>query len=177
MYAAHFAAALAVKGQAPKAPSWALLVGAFLPDFAWVALGLAGVEPSQGPVFFDDWSHSLAMIVVWATLFAVCFWRLGMAVMLPVWLSVLSHFVLDLPIHPKNLALFPHSSAHLGWNSWNYGLSRSWLGATHYWWIELAALAVLIVLYVRGARRAQFAMNLILASCTLVIGLHLMALL
>jgi hypothetical protein len=175
MYAAHFAAALAVKGQAPKAPAWALLAGVFLPDFAWVALGLAGVEPSQGPAFFDDWSHSLAMIVVWATLFAAFFWR--SAVVLPVWLSVLSHFVLDLPIHPKTIALFPHSSVHLGWNSWNYGLSRSWLGATHYWWIELAFLVLLLGIYVQGALRARLAGNLILASCMLVLGLHLMALL
>lgn len=96
--------------------------------------------------------------------------------MVPVWISVLSHLVLDLPIHPKPIALFPHSSVHVGWNSWNFGLSRGWLGATHYWWIELAALIVLIGIYVRGARRS-FAMNLILASCLIVVGLHLMALL
>ena len=176
MYAAHFAAGLAVKGQAPKAPTWALLLGAFLPDVVWVVLGLAGVEPSQGPAFFDDWSHSLAMVLVCAILFALLFWRQGMAVMCPVWVGVLSHFMLDLPIHPKNLAFFPHSSAHLGWNSWKFGLSRSWLGATHYWWIELAALIVLSLVYIQGALRARFAGNLIAASCTLVIGLHLMAL-
>lgn len=34
--------------------------GGFLPHFAWVAFGLSGIEPSQGPAFFDDWSHSLA---------------------------------------------------------------------------------------------------------------------
>jgi hypothetical protein len=177
MYAAHFAAGLAIKGQASKAPTWALLVGAFLPDFAWVAFGLVGAEPSQGPQFFDDWSHSLLMVIVWATLFAVCFWRKGLAVMFPVWLAVLSHFVLDLPIHPKNIALFPHSSVHLGWNSWSYGLSPSWLGATHYWWIELSALIVLLLIYIRGAQRARFAMNLTIASCTFVVGLHLMGLL
>jgi hypothetical protein len=177
MYAAHFAAGLAIKGQAPKAPAWALLLGAFLPDFVWVALGLAGVEPSQGPAFFDDWSHSLLMVILWATIFAGCFWRRGLAVILPVWMAVLSHFVLDLPIHPKNIALFPYSSVHLGWNSWNYGLSKSWLGATHYWWIELSALIVLLLMYIHGAQRARFAMNLIIASCTLVVGLHLMALL
>lgn len=152
------------------------MVGAFLPDFVWVALGLAGVEPSQGPAFFDDWSHSLAMTIFWATVFAICFWRRRLAVMLPVWISVLSHFVLDLPIHPKNLALFPHSSLHVGWNSWSFGLSRWWLGATHYWWIELAALSVLMAVYVQGARRAQFATNLLLATCVLAFGIHLMAL-
>jgi hypothetical protein len=66
MYAAHFAAGLAIKSYAPKAPTWALLVGAFLPDFFWVAFGLAGIEPSQGTAFFDDWSHSLAMVILWA---------------------------------------------------------------------------------------------------------------
>jgi hypothetical protein len=177
MYAAHFAAALAVKGQAPKAPAWALLVGAFLPDVAWVAFGLMGIEPSQGPAFFDDWSHSLAMVMVWASLFAAVFWRQGLAVMLPVWLAVLSHFALDLPIHPKNIALYPHSSVHLGWNSWNYGLSKSWLGATHYWWIELAFLIILMMVYLQGAMRAQFAGHLICASCILVLGLHLLGLL
>jgi hypothetical protein len=176
MYAAHFAAALAVKGQAPKAPAWALLAGAFLPDVAWVALGLAGIEPSQGPAFFDDWSHSLAMVIVWASLFVALFWRRGLAVMLPVWLAVLSHFVLDLPIHPKKIALYPHSSLHMGWSSWNYGLSKSWLGATHYWWIQLAVLLALMLVYVQGARRAQFATNLILASCVLMLGLHVLTL-
>ena len=69
MYAAHFAAALAIKGQVPKAPTWSLVVAAFIPDFFWVGLGLAGVEPSQGPAFFDDWSHSLAMVILFGILF------------------------------------------------------------------------------------------------------------
>jgi hypothetical protein len=49
MYAAHFAAGLAIKSRAPQAPTWALLIGAFLPDFIWIAFGLARIEPSQGP--------------------------------------------------------------------------------------------------------------------------------
>jgi hypothetical protein len=177
MYAAHFAAALALKGQAPKAPAWALLAGAFLPDFAWVAFGLMGIEPSQGPAFFDDWSHSLVMVAAWASVFAVVFWRQGIAVVLPVWLAVLSYFALDLPIHPKKIALYPHSSVHLGWNSWAYGLSKSWLGATHYWWIELAFLIILTMVYVHGALRSRSVVNLICASCILVVGLHLLGLL
>lgn len=176
MYAAHFAAGLAIKSNFPKASAWPLLLGAFLPDFLWVAFGLAGVEPSQGPRFFDDWSHSLAMVVFWATLLAVCFWRKGWAVMVPAWLAVVSHFFLDLPIHPKQIALFPHSSVHLGWNSWEFGLTRSWLGITRYWWIELAALFALSASYVVGARRNQFPMNLVAASCITVVGLHLMGL-
>jgi len=131
MYAAHFAAGLAIKSQAPKAPTWALLVGAFLPDFFWIAFGLAGIEPSQGPAFFDDWSHSLAMVLLWAFLFSLPFWRRGLAVVVPVWLAVFSHFLLDLPIHPKNLALYPHSSIHLGWGLWR-------IGPRNYWWVQCA---------------------------------------
>jgi hypothetical protein len=176
VYAAHFAAGLAIKSNAPKASAWALLFGAFLPDFVWIAMGRAGVEPSQGPNFFDDWSHSLAMIVLWATLFAVCFWRKGWAVMAPIWLAVISHFLLDLPIHPKNIALFPYSRARLGWNLWEFGLARSWLGITHYWWIELAVLLGLCAVYVAGAWRNRFPKSLVAASCVAVLGLHLMGL-
>jgi hypothetical protein len=167
MYAAHFAAGLAIKSYAPKAPSWALLVGAFLPDFFWVAFGLAGVEPSQGPGFFDDWSHSLAMVLLWAALFSLPFWRRGLAVIFPVWLAVFSHFLLDLPIHPKNLALYPHSSIHLGWGLWG-------IGRRNYWWVQLGVLVVLTLVYAQGARKLRFASNLILASCILVLGLHIM---
>lgn len=176
MYAAHFAAGLAIKGNAPKASAWALLMGVFLPDFVWVAMGLAGVEPSQGPRFFDDWSHSLAMVIVWATLFALCFWGKGWEVMVPVWLAVVSHFFLDLPIHPKKLALFPHSSAHLGWNSWDFGQTKYWLGITKYWWIQLLVLLVLTATYILGMKRNGFPKNLVAASALLVVGLHLMSL-
>ena len=167
MYAAHFAAGLAIKSYAPKAPTWALLTGAFLPDFFWVAFGLAGIEPSQGPGFFDDWSHSLAMVVVYATLFALAFWEKGWPIVFPVWLAVFSHFLLDLPIHPKNLALYPYSSIHLGWGLWR-------IGPRNYWWVQLCVLVVLTLVYAQGARKLRFANNLILATCILLLGLHIM---
>jgi hypothetical protein len=177
MYAAHFAAGLALKGQAPKTPAWVLLAGVFLPDFVWVALGLAGVEPSQGPAFFDDWSHSLAMITMYGIVFAALFWREGMRIMFAAWLAVFSHFLLDLPIHPKNIALFPHSVTHLRWGLWNFGQTPYWFGATKYWWTELVVLTPLCLIYAQGARKANFSVNLIVASCILVLGIHLMALL
>jgi|SRR5579872_1861195 len=167
MYAAHFAAALAIKSRVPKAPTWALVTGAFVPDFFWVAFGLAGIEPSQGPAFFDDWSHSLAMVILWATLFALAFWRKGVAVFWAVWVAVFSHFVLDLPIHPKNLALYPHSRLHLGWNLWR-------IGPRNYWYVQALVVVVLTLVYVQGARKLRFASNLIAASVILLLGLHVM---
>jgi hypothetical protein len=167
MYAAHFAAALAIKRHAPKAPAWALLVGAFLPDFFWVGFGVAGIEPSQGPAFFDDWSHSLAIVLLWASLFSLFFLRRGLPVVFPIGLAVLSHFLLDLPIHPKNLALDPHSSLHLGWGLWR-------IGPRNYWWVQPGVVIVLTLIYVQGARKLHFASHLILATCILLLGLHLM---
>jgi len=95
--------------------------------------------------------------------------------MAAIWLAVFSHFLLDLPIHPKNLALYPHSSAHLGWNSWDWGLTSFWF-ATKYWWVQFAVLVVLAFIYARGAHRARLPVNLIWASCVLLIGLHFMTL-
>jgi hypothetical protein len=167
MYAAHFAAALVIKTRAPEAPTWALMAGAFLPDFIWVALGLAGVEPSQGPAFFDDWSHSLVMVALYATLFALVFGRRGLSVMAPLWLAVLSHFLLDLPIHPKDLALYPHSAVHLGWGLWR-------IGPRNYWDVQLVVVILLALAYAQSARKLRCATNLVLASCILLLGLHLM---
>ena len=54
MYAAHFAAALAVKGPrvSAEAPAWALPTAAFVPDLAWIALARLGVEPELPPSNF-----------------------------------------------------------------------------------------------------------------------------
>lgn len=178
MYTAHFAAALAVKARAPEAPAWALITAAFVPDFLWVVLAVAGVEPTQPPLgFFDDWSHSAVMIVVWASLFAALFWRMGRSVSLPVWITGLTHIPLDFLIHPKRLALYPHSSIHLGWDLWDWGQEKGWLGANQYWWVELAVIVVCAAVYVQGARKYRFAPNLIAASCVALAALHLMAIL
>jgi hypothetical protein len=172
MYAAHFAAGLAVKGGAPRAPMWAVMTAAFLPDFVWIVLAGLGVEPTV-PRFFDDWSHSLAMIVVWSALFAAWFWR-ERAIAIAVFVAGMSHFVLDFLIHPARLALYPHSRVHLGWELWYFSTTRSWLGATRYWWVEMCAVVVLLALFVVLARRNRMEMNLVAASCVLVVGLHLM---
>src|ERR1700759_4356759 len=109
MTAAHFAVALAIKSRVPRAPTAALVCGAFLPDFIWIILATAGIEPAAREIFFDDWSHSLLSVIVYATLFALLFWKRGRVVSLAMWLAVCSHYFLDLPVHPKPLALYPHS--------------------------------------------------------------------
>jgi hypothetical protein len=174
MFAAHLAAGLAIKAQVPKAPALALLTGAFVPDLVWIGLATVGVERTDRAVFFDDWSHSLVMVVVWGIVFALPFLRLGAGVAAAVWAAVFSHFLLDLPFHPKDLALYPYSNVHLGWNLWDIGADKSLLGATNFWWAQLVVLLVLLAAYALAARARAFPANLIGASCVTVVGLHLL---
>lgn len=177
MYPAHFAAGLAVKGSVPRAPAWALLTAAFVPDFIWILLSRAGIEPELPPRgFFDDWSHSLVMIVLWATVFAFVFWRRGRLVVFAVWIAGLSHVPLDFLIHPKQLGLFPHSRIRLGWELWEWGQRKSRYGPSYYWWIEAAAIVVLLAWYAWFSRKSSIRPALVTASCLLVAGLHLLSL-
>jgi hypothetical protein len=167
VYAAHLAAGMAIKSRVPQAPTWALLTAAFVPDLLWIPLARLGVEPTARAVFFDDWSHSLATTVLWATLFAAVFWRRGAAVAGALWLAVASHFLLDLPIHPKPLALYPHSAVHLGLGLGNVERST-------YWWVQLAVMAALSLIYVHGALRNRVPTRLIAAVCLILVSLHLL---
>ena len=168
MYAAHFATGLALKSYVPKSPTWAVLAGAFLPDLLWIALARVGVEPTAREIFFDDWSHSFFTIVLWATLFALLFWRLGWLVVLAVWVAVFSHFPLDAVIHPKHMALYPHSRIHIGW------IASGGVFALKNWSVELAIVVVMSIVYGIGAKRNALPVNLIVATLTLLLGLELL---
>jgi len=150
MYVGHFAAGLAIKAREPRAPTWALLVGVGLLDILFGPFVLAGIEhatvtPSISPGFsldYIDWSHSLVMSLVWSVLFAAAFASYGRRVMMAIGLAVFSHFLLDLPMHPPDLALWPNSSSHLG-----LGLWRTFPNG---WWVfELAVIAALWAYYWR----------------------------
>jgi hypothetical protein len=143
MYVGHFAAGLALKAMEPKAPTWALLVAVGLLDILFGPFVLIGIEratvtPGISPGFsldYIDWSHSLLMAGVWAVLFALLFHRRGRSVALVLGLAVFSHFVLDLPMHPPDLALWPDASTHLGFGLWR-ALPTGW------WFVELGVAAL-----------------------------------
>src|SRR5579863_3009835 len=171
MYAPHFAAALAIKSRARRAPLGALLIGAFLPDLVWIVLARAGIEPAQSSNFFDDWSHSLVSVMVFATLFALSFWKRGRPVVAAIWLAVFTHFLLDFPVHPWRLALYPKSQMHLGWDLLSWGSRQSWLGAINDWWLQLFVLLGLILFYAVGMRKTRIPRRIILASCVVLLSL------
>lgn len=173
MFAAHFAAGLAIKAAQPKAPTWAVLTGALLPDLLWIGFAGTGIEPPSDATYFDGWSHSAASILVEAALFALCFYSYGRAVVIAVGLAVISHLPLDALIHPKPLELWPHAPFVLGHPSWSWAHASFALNKSRYWWVQLMFVAPLLVFYSRKAAQSKLPLNLIGASCILVLGLQL----
>lgn len=175
MYAGHFAAGLAIKARIPKAPTWGLLLGVGLLDLLFGPFVLAGIErvtltPAVSPGFsldYIDWSHSLAMSLVWSALFAALFWRRGRVVALAMGAAVFSHFVLDLVMHPADLALWPGSSVHLGFGLWR-------LLPTGWWFVELAVIIAGLGYYWLRARRDPTFGRHAWAVALIVLLLHLM---
>lgn len=174
MYAAHMAAGLAIKAARPKAPTWAVLGAVFLPDLFWLGFSLGGIEPVGSGMFFDGWSHSVLSIVVQAVAIALLSLKMGRGVALALGGAVLSHLPLDLPIHPRPLELYPHSSEAVGVFFRSWGVQMSWLGKSHYWWVEADVTLLLLGVYAFLALRAGFKANVVIASCILVAWLQVM---
>ena len=173
MYAGHFAAGLALKGKVPEAPTWALLLGVTFLDLLFGPLVLLGVEhltptPGVSPGFrldFIDWSHSLAMAVVWSLLAGALFLKKGRTVAAAVAIAVFSHFALDFPMHPGDLALYPHSVEHLGLGLWKV-LPTGW------WFVELAFVVPALGYYVMRARKLGTFGGRAEIACAVVLVLH-----
>jgi hypothetical protein len=169
VYAGHYAAGLALKAKQPRTPTWALLLGVGFLDVLFGIFVMLGIErvtvtPGVSPGFaldFIDWSHSLAMSLVWAVLFSSFFWRRGAAVALATGFAVFSHFLLDWPMHPQDLALWPHSSIHIGFGLWSK-LPTGW------WWVELAFILAGCTYYFVRARRLGA-----MLACAVVVILHI----
>jgi hypothetical protein len=173
MYAGHFAAALALKSAQPRAPTWALLLGVGFLDVLFGIFVLLGLEratltPGRSPGFsldFIDWSHSFAASIFWAALFGLLFLRRGRAIALAAGIAVFSHFVLDLLMHPPDLALWPHAPFHLGFGLW-VRWPQGW------WWFELAFIAACEAFYFVGSRRDRTYGGRAVAACLVVLLLH-----
>lgn len=172
MYVGHFGAGLALKTTEPKAPTWGILLGVGLLDILFGPFVLAGIErvsitPGVSPGFrLDDidWSHSLVMSVVWALLYALLFLKRGRRVATVMGISVFSHFLLDLPMHPGDMALWPNSPVHLGLGLWQK-MPTGW------WYVELAVIAAGWFIYWRRSRASGA-----YGGRPIVIGLVLLAL-
>lgn len=171
MYAGHFAAGLAIKARVPQAPTAAVLAGVGFLDLLFgpfVLLGIELIHPTPGvpPGFhldYIDWSHSLAMALLWSALYAACFLKRGRVVALALAVAVFSHFALDFLMHPGDLALWPGSAAHVGLGLW------LWSG---WWWFELGFVLLCSAYYLARARKLGTFGGRGLWVCGVVVALH-----
>jgi len=159
MFLGHYGLAFAAKRVAPRTSLGALTFAAQFLDELWPILLLLGIEQvrivpglmTTSPLDFVyyPYSHSLLMAIVWGTLVGVVYYLLrrygrGAWVMAAL---VVSHWLLDLPMHRPDLPLWPGaSSPKVGWGLWNF--------AAITYLIEFAIYAAGISLY-RIATRAR----------------------
>jgi hypothetical protein len=156
MYAGHFAAGFVLKTQEPRVLTWVLLTGTGLLDILFgifVPLGIERVTlvPHSSPGFrldYIDWSHSLVMALVWAFVFGSFFLSRGKRIAMFAGLVVFSHFVLDVPMHPPDLALWPGSHIHIGLDLWHRF-------PTGWWWIELGFVSLCCGYYFVKSRSSE----------------------
>jgi membrane-bound metal-dependent hydrolase YbcI (DUF457 family) len=156
MFLGHYGIAFAAKRAAPRTSLGALTFAAEFLDELWPILLLAGVEHvrivpglmAASPLEFTSYpySHSLLMALVWAALIGAIYFasrRYGRGAWILA-LLVVSHWVLDVPMHAKDLPITPWSDTKLGWGLWNS------LPATYV--IEFAIYAIGIAIYLRATR-------------------------
>lgn len=157
MFLGHYGVALAAKRGAPRTSLGALTFAAQFLDELWPILLLLGVEQvrivpglmAMSPLSFVyyPYSHSLMMAIIWAALIGGVYYLLrryghGAWVMA---VLVASHWFLDVPMHQRDLPLWPGaSSPMLGWGWWNS------VAGTYV--IELTIYATGVSLYLVGTR-------------------------
>jgi len=155
MFIGHFAVGFASKFVAPRTSLPGLLAASQLADILWPVFLLLGwehvrIDPTAtrfAPLDLYDipWSHSLAALVVWATVFASLYWvvtryRPGAVVL---WFGVVSHWVLDWITHRPDMPLYPGGP--------RYGL-RLWDSIAGTMIVELAMFAASVLFYARATR-------------------------
>ena len=139
MFIGHYGVALAAKRVAPRTSLGALFVAVQFLDVVFGLFVLAGIEKLRivpgftkmmpYDLYFMPYSHSLSGAVLWAALAALGFGLIAtsetekkarVAAALVFGAAVLSHFLLDLPVHPADLPLgFDPSSPKLGLGLWD----------------------------------------------------------
>jgi membrane-bound metal-dependent hydrolase YbcI (DUF457 family) len=153
MLLGHYAVALAAKRYAPRTSLGTLILAAQLLDLIWPLFVLAGWERvhivpglmAASPFDFEHYpiSHSLLAAVAWAGLVAGTYlvfrrYPRGAAAIAA---AVVSHWVLDVLMHRRDLPLWPGTSSKIGFGLWN-SIAATLL-------VECALLAVGVAMYVR----------------------------
>lgn len=183
MFIGHYGISFAAKRYNPRISLAALFLAVQFLDVVFSVLVFAGVEKMRiihgftafNPydLYFMPYSHSLLGALAWSVVFAIGFFvvarrdaiarRLAAAAVLAA--AVFSHFLLDVPMHTRDLPLGPGAgSPKIGLGLWNHPVAA--IAA------ELAVLVAGGFVYLRATRpRSRGA-----AVATVAFGLVLLAL-
>jgi hypothetical protein len=156
MFLGHYGVAFAARRAAPGTSLGTTAFAAQFLDELWPVLLLLGLERvrivpglmAASPLDFVSYpiSHSLLTAVGWGLLIGAIYFavrRYGRGAWV-VGASVVSHWLLDAPMHRPDLPLWPGSATLVGGGLWNS------VPATVA--VELALFAAGITVYVRGTR-------------------------
>ncbi len=131
MFIGHLAVGFASKRVTPKASLGVLMAAPMALDLLWPLFLLAGweqvrIDPGNTaftPLDFVSYpyTHSLAMSIVWAALFALIYWAVTRytAGAFVIAAGVVSHWILDYVTHRPDLPLYPGGTERLGLELWN----------------------------------------------------------
>lgn len=121
MIVGHYAAALVPYSRLQGRPLWLLLLCANVPEFLWLALALAGVEPTQPASLLDAtfpnihvqmiYSHNLIPGFIQGLIVFAVVWAIWRDRPLALWCGALTviHVLCDLVVGFKHELLGPHS--------------------------------------------------------------------
>ena len=146
---------MAAKRAAPRTSLGSLTFAAQFLDELWPILLLLGVEqvrivrymPGSLEFVYYPYSHSLLMSIVWGILIGGAYYllRRDIRAAAVIGLLVVSHWLLDLPMHIHDLPLWPGaSSPKVGWGLW-YSRAATYV-------IEFTIFAAGISAYIRATR-------------------------
>lgn len=156
MFLGHYGVALGAKRAAPRTSLGTLIFAAQWLDELWPILLLLGVERvrivpglmAASPLDFVSYpiSHSLLAAIGWGVLIGLGYYLLRRR-KTDAWLVgalVVSHWLLDVPVHRPDLPLWPGSAIRVGLSAWNS------IPATLA--LEFGIFGAGLLLYLRGTR-------------------------
>ncbi|MDQ4488657.1 hypothetical protein RBS60_00425 [Sinomonas sp. ASV486] len=138
MYIGHYAAAAALLAVAPETPVLPIAVAVAWPDVVWSGLVASGVEkvrvdpssPLQSTIRFTwyPYSHSLVLSAALTLIPALAFGLIYQSAWVGIafWLGAVSHWLLDVPVHGRDLPVLGRVGSRdgrgdrfVGWGLWS----------------------------------------------------------
>ena len=157
MLAGHYSASFAIKSFTREVPLWVLFIAVQLLDVFWTSLLLLGVEKARVEpdlpsvpldLYYMPYSHSLVSVLVVCVVVFFLYRTLppSRGLVRPamlVALAVLSHWLLDIPVHRPDLPLYDNMDK-IGLGLWNYPLWALLL--------EIGLLLAGVLMYLRSTK-------------------------